>query len=68
VFIPLTRYVLIDIDDIFVGSARLTQKDVTALVESQQRLATLVKGLYFLANRTIYLWLGSSVVERTIFL
>jgi hypothetical protein len=37
--------VLIDIDDIFVGSARLTREDVAALVESQQRLATLIKGL-----------------------
>jgi hypothetical protein len=51
-----------------VGSARLTQKDVTALVESQQRLATLVKGMYFLANTAIYLRLGRSVVEPKIFL
>ena len=43
-FIPLTRYVLIDIDDIFVGSARLTREDVTALAESQHRLAKLIKG------------------------
>jgi hypothetical protein len=45
VFIPLTRYVLIDVDDIFVGSARLTREDVTALVESQQRISKIIKGM-----------------------
>ena len=57
--IPLTRYVLVDIDDIFVGSARLTKPDVTALVESQARLEEYIKdfkfnlgfsGSYFLAG------------------
>jgi hypothetical protein len=50
-----------------VGSARLSQKDVTALVESQQRLATLIKGVYFLVNTTNYLWLDSTVVKQKYF-
>ena len=45
--IPLTRYVLVDIDDIFVGSARLTKPDVTALVESQNRLEEHIKGFKY---------------------
>ena len=42
--LPLTRYVMVDIDDVFVGVSRLTKDDVTALVNSQDRLAEQVKG------------------------
>ena len=34
---------LVDIDDIFVGTARLTRDDVLALVRSQARLAKTIK-------------------------
>jgi heparan sulfate N-deacetylase/N-sulfotransferase NDST2 len=43
VSLPLTRYLLVDIDDIFVGTARLLTSDVTALLESQDRLGRIVK-------------------------
>ena len=35
VSLPLTRYLMVDIDDIFVGVARLLTSDVSALVDSQ---------------------------------
>ena len=44
---PLTRYILVDIDDIFVGSARLVPSDVDALVESQNYLQKLVTGFQY---------------------
>ena len=44
---PLTRYVLVDIDDIFVGSARLVKSDVAALLESQRQLSRLVTGFQY---------------------
>ena len=37
VSLPLTRYLMVDIDDIFVGVARLATSDVSALVDSQVR-------------------------------
>jgi len=45
--LPLTRYVMVDIDDVFVGVSRLTKDDVTALVDSQDRLAEQVKGFRY---------------------
>ena len=44
---PLTRAVLVDIDDIFVGQARLVPSDVAALVESQTALQRLVQGFRY---------------------
>ena len=44
---PLTRYVLVDIDDIFVGAARLVKSDVTSLVDSQQQLSNLVTDFHY---------------------
>lgn len=44
---PLTRYILVDIDDIFVGANRLTPNDVSALIESQDTLTKLVPGFRF---------------------
>lgn len=44
---PLTRYILLDIDDIFVGAARLVKSDVTALVESQAEMSRLVTGFQY---------------------
>ena len=43
----LTRYILVDIDDIFVGSNRLTKNDVQALIESQDILITLIPGFQY---------------------
>jgi len=45
--IPLTRYIMVDIDDIFVGSARLVKSDVTALVESQYNLSKVIPGFHY---------------------
>lgn len=45
--LPLTRYVLVDIDDIFVGISRLTKDDVLALVQSQARLAEYIRGFRY---------------------
>jgi len=45
--LPLTRYLLVDIDDIFVGSARLVKSDVTALVESQNNLSKVIPGFHY---------------------
>ena len=47
VSLPLTRYLLVDIDDIFVGSARLAKSDVTALVESQNNLSKVIPGFHY---------------------
>ncbi|CAG0888422.1 unnamed protein product [Darwinula stevensoni] len=45
----LTRYLLVDIDDIFVGKSgfRLIPPDVLELVEAQRRLQSLVPGFRF---------------------
>lgn len=45
--IPLTRYILVDIDDIFVGKHRMLPADVDALVQSQERLSRLVPGFRY---------------------
>ena len=45
--LPLTRYLLVDIDDIFVGSARLVKSDVTALVDSQNNLSKVIPGFHY---------------------
>lgn len=44
---PLTRFIQIDIDDIFVGSARLTKNDVIALVKSQNNIAKMINGFRY---------------------
>jgi len=45
--LPLTRYLLVDIDDIFVGTSRLLPSDVSALVSGQEKLAELVPGFRY---------------------
>lgn len=45
--LPLKRYILIDIDDIFIGKVRLTPADVQALLDTQKRLQKLVTGFRF---------------------
>eukprot|EP00095_Tigriopus_kingsejongensis_P012066 maker-scaffold60_size442463-snap-gene-0.29 protein:Tk12066 transcript:maker-scaffold60_size442463-snap-gene-0.29-mRNA-1 annotation:"heparan sulfate n-deacetylase n-sulfotransferase" len=45
--ISLTRYVLVDIDDIFVGKNRLYPDDVHALIESQTRIRKMVPGFTY---------------------
>lgn len=47
--LPLHRYVLIDIDDIFVGekSTRMKPADVQALLDAQERLRQLIPGFRF---------------------
>ena len=45
---PKTRYIQIDIDDIFVGSARLTKEDVVALIQSQNNIAKNAPGFRYL--------------------
>ena len=45
--IPLTRHILVDIDDIFTGKNRLTKDDVQALLESQDNLAAMVPGFKY---------------------
>lgn len=42
-----SRYILIDIDDVFVGRHRFLPQDVEELLKSQQRLATLVDGFKY---------------------
>eukprot|EP00794_Sanderia_malayensis_P012046 gene12046-13289_t len=46
---PLTRWMLIDIDDIFVAhkGIRMKRKDVQALIESQSRLAKKIPNFHF---------------------
>lgn len=41
------RYILVDIDDVFVGKKRFLPDDVQALLESQKRLATMVDGFKY---------------------
>ncbi len=45
--ISLTRYVQIDIDDIFVGKNRLLSSDVQALLDSQKRIQKMVPGFKY---------------------
>lgn len=47
--LPLTRYVQIDIDDVFVGDRgkKMTVDDVKALIQTQQRLRNLIPGFTF---------------------
>ncbi|XP_053317415.1 bifunctional heparan sulfate N-deacetylase/N-sulfotransferase 4-like [Spea bombifrons] len=47
--LPLDRYILVDIDDIFVGKegTRMTANDVKALLETQQLLRTQVANFTF---------------------
>lgn len=44
---PLNRYVLVDIDDVFVGSNRFDPNDVIALLESQKILSMLIPGFRY---------------------
>ena len=44
---PLTRYILVDIDDIFVGAARLVPSDVQAMLESQEEMTRVVTGFQY---------------------
>lgn len=43
----LTRYILVDIDDVFVGKNRFHPEDVNALVKSQGRLREMVPGFRY---------------------
>lgn len=43
----LVRYILVDIDDVFVGKNRMLPDDVRALVQSQERLAEMVPGFKY---------------------
>ncbi|TRY79158.1 hypothetical protein TCAL_07047 [Tigriopus californicus] len=45
--ISLTRHILVDIDDIFVGRNRLYPDDVRALIDSQKRIRELVPGFTY---------------------
>lgn len=45
--LPLTRYVLVDIDDIFVGTARLLPSDVDAMIASQDKLGRIIKNFRY---------------------
>lgn len=47
--LPLKRYILIDIDDIFVGETgtRMKSYDVMELIESQKRFQQLIPGFRF---------------------
>jgi len=45
--LPLTRYVLVDIDDIFVGVNRLQKSDVVALEQSQNELSEHISGFHY---------------------
>ncbi len=47
VAVPLTRYILVDIDDVFVGKHRFLPSDVEELLSSQRRLAELVPGFKY---------------------
>ena len=47
VSLPLTRLLMVDVDDMFVGTARLVASDVAAMVASQARLAALVPGFRY---------------------
>ena len=43
----LTRHVLVDIDDVFVGKNRFQTVDVRALIDSQTRLSAMVPGFTY---------------------
>ena len=45
--VPLTRYILVDIDDVFVGENRFLPEDVSALIKSQERLREIVPGFTY---------------------
>jgi heparan sulfate N-deacetylase/N-sulfotransferase NDST2 len=45
--VPLIRHILVDIDDIFVGSNRLTVGDVRALIETQDTLEAIIPGFRY---------------------
>ncbi|KAF6212232.1 hypothetical protein GE061_012753 [Apolygus lucorum] len=47
--ISLNRYILVDVDDIFVGErgTRLRREDVQALLDTQERIQSLVPGFKF---------------------
>jgi len=45
--LPLTRYILVDIDDIFVGEARMVKSDVLALADSQKQINKLCPGFKY---------------------
>merc|ERR1719300_620207 len=45
--LPLTRYVLVDIDDIFVGVNRLQKSDVVALEQRQNELSEHISGFHY---------------------
>jgi len=47
IVLPLTRYVMVDIDDIFVGTARLVKSDVDAMVESQDIISKMIPGFRY---------------------
>ena len=47
VSLPLTRLLMVDVDDMFVGTARLVASDVAAMVASQARLAAMVPGFRY---------------------
>ena len=51
---PLTRYILVDIDDIFVGEARMVKSDVMALADSQKQINKLCPGFKYNLGR--YYW------------
>ncbi len=44
---PHRRYILVDIDDVFVGSNRFDPDDVRALIESQNTISTLIPGFRY---------------------
>ena len=45
--VPLTRYILVDIDDVLVGTNRFHPEDVNALISSQDRLQEFVPGFKY---------------------
>ena len=45
--LPLTRYLMVDIDDVFVGKNRLTVSDVDHMMESQKRIRQMVPGFRY---------------------
>ena len=49
--LPLTRYILVDIDDIFVGEARMVKSDVLALADSQKQINKLCPGFKYNLGR-----------------
>ena len=45
--VPLTRYIMVDIDDVFVGKNRFLPEDVSALIKSQDHLQESVPGFRY---------------------